>query len=143
MIVHDEALFASLQTPQCRFLPLLPYRDYLELLATADIAILPIVGDEFERYKSPLKFLECASRGATCVASPELYKDVIRDGVTGIIARSAEEWARSLQRLVADPAERLRLAEAAWHDLRDRHLISCRWSLGRPGIGKFAKIVPS
>jgi SAM-dependent methyltransferase len=124
VIVHDEALFASLETPQRRFLPLLPYRDYLELLATADIAVLPIVGHEFEMYKSPVKFLECASRGAACVASPTLYADVIRDGETGIIARSAEEWTRSLQRLVADPTERLRLAEAAWRDLRDRHLMS-------------------
>ena len=93
VIVHDEALFASLETPQRRFLPLLPYRDYLELLATADIAVLPIVGNEFEMYKSPLKFLECASRGAACVASPTLYADVIRDGETGIIARTPEEWA--------------------------------------------------
>ena len=124
VVVHDEALFASLTTPQRRFLPLLSYKDYLDLLASSDIAVLPIVGHEAETYKSPIKFLECASRGAVCVASPTLYADVIRDGETGIIARTPEEWTRSLQRLVADPAERGRLAEAAWHDVRDRHLIS-------------------
>jgi SAM-dependent methyltransferase len=123
-IVHDEDLFAALRTPQRSFLPLLPYKDYLELLETADIAVLPIVGRESETYKSPLKFLECASRGAVCVASPTLYADVIRDGETGIIAHTGEEWTRSLQQLVADPAERWRLAEAAWSDVRDRHMMA-------------------
>ncbi len=124
VIVHDKDLFASLETPRRIFLPLLPYKDYLDLLATADIAVLPIVGTEPEKYKSPLKFLECASRGAVCVASPTIYADVIRDGETGIIARTAEDWTRFLLRLVADPAERSRLAEAAWRDVRDRHMMS-------------------
>jgi len=65
VIVDDQALFASLTMPRRRFLPLLSYKDYLDLLATADIAVLPIVGAQPEQYKSPLKFLECASRGAT------------------------------------------------------------------------------
>jgi SAM-dependent methyltransferase len=124
VIVHDEDLFASLETPQRAFVPILPYKDYLDLLATADIAVLPIVGRRSEMYKSPLKFLECASRGAVCVASPALYADAIRDRETGIIARTAEEWAWALQHLVAHPAERLRLAEAAWRDVRDQHMMS-------------------
>jgi SAM-dependent methyltransferase len=124
IIVHDEELFAALTTPQRSFLPLQPYKDYLDLLATADIAVLPIVGGSSEMYKSPLKFLECASRGAACVASPALYADTIRDGETGIIARTQEEWAGALQRLVAHPDERVRLAEAAWRDVRDRHMMS-------------------
>jgi hypothetical protein len=44
------------------------------------------------------------------VASPTLYAEVIRDGETGIIARTAQDWTRSLLRLVADSAERSRLA---------------------------------
>jgi hypothetical protein len=124
VIVHDEELFAALTTPQRSFLPMLSYTNYLDLLATADIAVLPVVGHEFEMYKSPLKFLECASRGAACVASPALYAAVIRDGETGIIARSAEEWTRALQRVIADPVERWRLAEAAWRDVRDRHMMA-------------------
>lgn len=124
VVVHDEELFASLKTTRRSFLPLLPYKDYLDLLATADIAVLPLVGREPETYKSPLKYLECASRGAVCVASPTLYADVIRDGETGIIARTSDEWAEALQRLVAHPAERLRLAEAAWRDVRDHHMMS-------------------
>jgi spore maturation protein CgeB len=58
------------------------------------------------------------------VASPALYADAIRDGETGIIARTPEEWAGALRRLVAHPAERARLAEAAWRDVRDRHMMS-------------------
>jgi SAM-dependent methyltransferase len=124
VIVQDEDLFAALTTPQRSFLPLLPYKDYLDLLATADIAVLPIVGRSSEMYKSPLKFLECASRGAVCVASPALYADVIRDRETGIIARTPEEWAGALQHLIAHPDERVRLAEAAWRDVRDQHMMS-------------------
>ena len=89
VIVHDEDLFAALTTPQRSFLPLLSYKDYLELLATAHIA-LPIVGHEFEDASS-LKFLECASRVLFCAASPTLYADVIRDGETGIIAHTGEQ----------------------------------------------------
>jgi len=58
------------------------------------------------------------------VASPTLYAEVIRDGETGIIARTAQDWTRSLLRLVADSAERSRLAQAAWREVRDRHMMS-------------------
>jgi glycosyltransferase involved in cell wall biosynthesis len=123
VIVHDRAVFDALDTPRKRFVPVMPYDDYLGLLASAHVALLPLVGHTPELGKSDLKFLESASRGAAVIASPAIYAGSVRDGETGFIARTAAEWADRLALLVADAGLRERLAEAAWRYVAAERLI--------------------
>jgi SAM-dependent methyltransferase len=121
-IVADQVLFDALRTDRKRLHPLLSYAAYLQLLSEADISVMPIRGDAPERYKSPLKFLEGASRGAACIGSPVLYAGVIEDGVNGLLAETPAQWTQALLKLIADDDMRRTIAANGWLSVRDRHL---------------------
>lgn len=123
-VVHDRAFHDALATGRKRFHPTLPYADYLRLLGSADISLLPLREDEFTRMKSDLKFIESAAHGAVALASPTVYARTLRDGVTGMIFRTAEEFGERLRALIADPMRRRALAAAAWDYVRRERMLS-------------------
>ena len=123
-IVHDRAFFEALPTSAKTFHPTLPYDDYLAAMDRCDIALLPLEGREAEQYKSDIKYVEAASRGLAVIASPAVYAETVRDGVTGLIARSLSDWAPTLDRLIGDGALRRALARTAWEDVRDHRMFA-------------------
>jgi hypothetical protein len=123
VIIHDRAVFDALNTPRKRFVPHLPYPDYLSLLETAHIALLPLMGRAPELGKSDLKFVESAGRSAAVLASPAIYEQSIRDGETGLLATTAAQWQDRLALLVRDDALRSRMARAAWDYVARQRLI--------------------
>jgi glycosyltransferase involved in cell wall biosynthesis len=82
-------------------------------MGSCDVALMPLEGVGGEQFKSDLKFLEASSRGVATIASPAVYASTIKNGETGLIAGSPEEWATAVSRLSADPVLRYRLAKAA------------------------------
>jgi hypothetical protein len=123
-VLHDQRFFEALPTAAKSFDKLARYERYLELLAEADVAILPLADTRKNRLKSDLKFIECASRGVAVLASPVVYESTIEDGSTGMIFRSPAEFGQKLLSLVDDPALRRRLGEAAYAYVRDNRLLS-------------------
>ncbi len=82
----------------------------------ADIGLAPLVGDDFDRAKSELHWLEYTCVGIPTVAQrlmrPAPY-DVVRDGTDALLARGADEWRRAVRRLAENPALRDDLVAAA------------------------------
>jgi glycosyltransferase involved in cell wall biosynthesis len=113
VVVHDKAFFDSLGPANKSFRSWLTYDQYLQLLGSCDVALMPLEGVGGEQFKSDLKFLEASSRGVVSIASPAVYASTIKNGETGIIAGSPGEWATAVSRLSADPDLRFRLASAA------------------------------
>jgi GT2 family glycosyltransferase/glycosyltransferase involved in cell wall biosynthesis len=87
-------------------------------IARFAVNIAPLEADNpFCEAKSELKYFEAALVGVPTVASPSgPYRRAITDGVTGRIARHAEDWHACLRDLLADAAARRRMAMAAYHD---------------------------
>lgn len=105
-----------------RRLPACPYPQYLALVADSDIAIAPLVPGNFNEAKSNIKFLEAASVGVPSVCSPRsAFVQAIRHGETGFLAETSDDWYAALTSLVADPALRLRMGQAARHDVLQRY----------------------
>jgi len=123
-VVHDRAFFEALPTSAKTFHPTLPYDDYLAAMGRCDIALLPLGGHEAERYKSDIKYVEAASRGLAVIASPAVYAETIRDGVTGLIAPTLSDWAPAVERLIGDTPLRRALARAAWEEVRDHRMFA-------------------
>jgi glycosyltransferase involved in cell wall biosynthesis len=113
-VVHDQRFFASLWTPHKRFEPFCPYPRYVELLRASDVALLPLDPTPLNAVKSDLKFLECAGHGVTALASPVVYEGSIRDGETGFLYRSVEEFEARLRKLIVSRELRRRLAANAY-----------------------------
>jgi glycosyltransferase involved in cell wall biosynthesis/precorrin-6B methylase 2 len=123
-VVYDRAFFDALNTPYKFFEPLCPIERYHELLAEADIALLPLTPTRFNEHKSDLKFIECAAHGVVSLASPTVYGGSIADGETGLIYQSPDELKDQLERLLSDSSLRQRLGENARRYVAENRMLS-------------------
>ena len=97
--------------------------------AHGDIGIAPLGGDDFDRAKSELHWLEYAMTDMAFIG--ERYNgdgpySVVRHGVDGLLARGAQEWHDSIRKLAtsadlrADLAGRAKERVLAEYDYRQR-----------------------
>jgi glycosyltransferase involved in cell wall biosynthesis len=89
----------------------------VEDLQAIDIGVYPLTLDDWVTGKSGLKAIQYMAFGLPVVATDVgTTPRVVRDGKTGILVRTEEEWLEALERLVRDPALRRRLGEAGRED---------------------------
>ncbi|GGD09669.1 glycosyltransferase [Aquisalinus flavus] len=88
---------------------------WLKEAANWDIGMVPLVDDEFNQYKSFLKYLEYSALGAAAIASNmSVYNEIITHGENGLLAADdPQDWVESITSLVRDRERRERLASAA------------------------------
>jgi len=78
-----------------------------------DVGIMPLDDTEWERGKCGYKLLQYMAAGRPVVASPVgVNPDIVEPGVTGLLARTPEEWRTALTRLRDDPGLRARMGAA-------------------------------
>jgi len=111
---------------QTDFHPFTDYDVYLEKLATADVAVMPLQDDQFNRCKSGVRVIDAASVGLPAIVSNvgDLPNLVI-EGETGFVASTPQEWRTALETLASDPQKMATMRKAA------RHTLETRWS-GQP-----------
>jgi glycosyltransferase involved in cell wall biosynthesis len=91
-----------------------------------DIGVAPLVDNEFNRSKSPLKAMEYGARGIPVVASNvEPYAKYIEHGVDGFLVKSEHEWGKYIG-MLRDPELRAQMGAAArkkaeGFDISERH----------------------
>jgi glycosyltransferase involved in cell wall biosynthesis len=85
----------------------------VEDLASADVGIMPLADTPWTRGKCGYKLLLSMSCGLAAVASPVgINAEIVREGHTGYLAGSQEEWFAALASLLADPDRRARFGGA-------------------------------
>ena len=99
----------------------LPFRSWTTLpalLRDLDVNLAPLVlGSEFNEAKSAVKWLEAALCATPTVASAtEPMVQAIEDGVDGFLARSNDEFAEAVVRLLRDGALRATIGDRARRD---------------------------
>lgn len=84
-------------------------------MARFDINLAPLeVGNPFCEAKSELKFFEAALVDVPTIASPTgPFRRAIRNGKSGFLASTPNEWRAALKRLVENPALRKAIAREA------------------------------
>lgn len=129
-VLSDHAFYEALETEEKDFAGgvrdasiVAPYERYTAALHDADIALLPLRDTEFNCAKSDLKFIEAAGHGAVALASPTVYAKTMRDGETGLIFRSPEEFAKKLDLLIECADLRRTLAEHAYRYVAEHRLL--------------------
>ena len=101
------------------------YDRYLEFKISRrwHIGIAPLIGDGFEKYKTNNKYREyggCMVPGVYSNVSP--FRETIDDGKTGLLVENdAGAWIDAVEKLVASPALRSAIAQAAFDDVRRHH----------------------
>lgn len=98
---------------------------YWRLLAASDINLAVLAPGRMSDAKSEIKWLEAAVVGVPSVVSATAtYREVVKDGETGLIAATPEEWTEALRRLAADPALRRDIAANARQDALERYSLA-------------------
>jgi glycosyltransferase involved in cell wall biosynthesis len=124
VVVHDHAFFEALPDVSKSFTKTLAYDDYLALLATCDIALLPLNDSPFNRLKSDLKFVECCAAGVVPICSPTVYGAEPRHREIAVFAETPKDWVRALRALAQNPAELARRRSLALDYVRSRRMHS-------------------
>jgi glycosyltransferase involved in cell wall biosynthesis len=83
---------------------------------------MPLIDSDWERGKCGAKLLEYMAAGIASVSSAVGENTrMIEDGITGLLARTDDEWVASLRRLALDPQLRKRMGEAARERVREKY----------------------
>jgi glycosyltransferase involved in cell wall biosynthesis len=100
-----------------RFLSWVPHDEILRLFARCHLLLFPSAwGEPLSRV-----LLEASALGAPILAMPTGgTPDIISDGVNGALARTPEQFARALARLLRNSAERRRLGASARRIAQER-----------------------
>lgn len=118
------------QLPRVRILHPMRWSNYLAETGAGSIDILltPLLAGAFNAARAPVKLIDAARTGAAGLYSDRPpYRGFVRDGIDGLLLDDdPARWLTAIDRLVADPGERHRLAMAA----RQRARALCR---GREG----------
>jgi glycosyltransferase involved in cell wall biosynthesis len=93
----------------------IPWRAATEVedLRPFDVGIMPLPDDQWSKGKCGLKALQYMALGVPTVCSPVgVNSEIIRDGETGLLASTDDEWVEKLSGLLRSPEGRARLGRA-------------------------------
>jgi glycosyltransferase involved in cell wall biosynthesis len=124
---------------RCRFTPWSDdVGDYYRAV-DFDIAIAPLADVPFNKAKSHLKALDAAARGIPVIAQDmEPYREFVRDGETGYLVKSGEEWTKRLTDLIHDEAAREEMGAAA-RKVAERYTMQGNWQLWQDAYEEAAR----
>ncbi|MDO8882903.1 glycosyltransferase [Pseudotabrizicola sp.] len=101
---QSELLSEKLQS-QIETRPFSDYATYLGHLARADVAVMPLADDLFNRCKSAVRVIDAAAAGVPSIVSATGdLAAMINPGKTGYIAATPDDWTGALETLATDKA---------------------------------------
>ncbi len=93
-------------------------------LASADIGIAWVPDDPWSRGKCALKLLQYQAAGLPVVANPVgVQAEIVRPGENGFLAKSPDEWIRSIRTLAADVQLRNQFGSAGREQVRTAYSV--------------------
>ncbi|MBS0559181.1 MAG: glycosyltransferase [Proteobacteria bacterium] len=97
---------------------------YWQFLSGMDINIAVLSPSVLADCKSEIKWMEAAAAAVPSVVSATAtYREVVENGVTGMIAGGPDEWFAALDALVSDAALRRRIGDAARAAVQARYAV--------------------
>jgi glycosyltransferase involved in cell wall biosynthesis len=98
--------------------PAIPY-DPVRFVPQFNIGVMPLADSDWERGKCGAKLLEYMAAGRPAVSSAvgENIR-IIEDGITGLLARTEDEWVAALRNLALNPQLRKQMGESARERVR-------------------------
>lgn len=97
---------------------------FTQYMDEADIIVVPLISDVYNRCKSDIKYLEASSAKKPGVYQKiRQYTDTIDHGVDSYLAQSDKEWYRSIKALIDAPELRKQVGAAAFAKIEETKTI--------------------
>lgn len=81
-----------------------PINSYMKHYDNIDVALVPLVNNEFNHCKSPLKLAECLyKRVLPIVSNNPLYTQYIKHGENGFVAKDERDFEKIIKRIAREP----------------------------------------
>jgi glycosyltransferase involved in cell wall biosynthesis len=94
-------------------------------IATSDVGIGWVPDDPWSRGKCGLKVLQYQAAGLPVIANPVgVQADFVRDGATGFLAETREQWVEAVRRLATDVELRRRLGAAGRKQVEEQYSVA-------------------
>jgi len=74
VVIADRQLASAISSEQLEFHSILDYKSYRKILASCQIALLPLTDNPANACKTPIKLLECAAESVAAICGPGLYQ---------------------------------------------------------------------
>lgn len=125
LVGHQAAVIqAAVPAAQLLLVPWQPLDLYPRAYHGWTIGCCPLADTAFNRCKTPIKAYEYAAAGAAVVYSTPVYGRVMRPGLDGLEANTADEWEAALATLLDDPTRRQQMAARWAKRVRERHSLA-------------------
>jgi hypothetical protein len=106
VVVHDREIYESVTSAvKKEFHETLPHGLYMKVLASCDVALLPLSNTSFNSLKSDIKFIECCAAGVVPICSPLVYARRQEHQAIGVFAETANEWKDAIVDLCRSPEQ--------------------------------------
>lgn len=112
--------------PRLQGIPVVPltWREDTEVasIAACDIGIMPLTDSPWERGKCGYKLIQYMACGLPVVASPVgVNRQIVEEGVNGLLAADGRQWEEALERLVQDASLREQYGSAGRRAVEERY----------------------
>lgn len=103
-IVHDRNVFETLPSNCMKtFYPTLNHREYMEVLASCDVSLLPLNETQFNNHKSDLKLIESCACQTVPICSPVVYGKNPRHFEVARFPLNSSDWYDQLKFFIENP----------------------------------------
>jgi glycosyltransferase involved in cell wall biosynthesis len=95
-----------------------------------DIALIPLHDNDFNRCKSPIKWVEMAAfRCPSVTSNVDPYKELATEENGIFVENDPESWFEGISMMIEDEKLRRSITEAAYQTVRDKYNIDKSWTL--------------
>ena len=118
---YGENIFSNLPSEKYEFslgAPMEVWPSKLNSLRL-DIGLAPVVENVFSRCKSNCKALEYGINHIPGVYSKFLYKNAVKEGETGYLVETENEWVERICELIEDKKKRKKMGENAYQHIKE------------------------
>jgi 2-polyprenyl-3-methyl-5-hydroxy-6-metoxy-1,4-benzoquinol methylase len=113
VVVHDRQIFDDLPEGLAKeFHPTLVPTEYLKVLGTCDVALLPLRDTPFNHLKSDIKLIECCATGVVPMFSNVVYSETASAEHCGVLLAPGQDWGAALAKLIGDNTRMQRYRDA-------------------------------